>query len=474
MPRDPAELDPWTVPVPLRRSTFVPLRRADAALNLEVELGAIGVFFASRATRVGSADFQLLPDGAARGRLGAGRAVHFRGHYLKGVGRTPLAANWRVADDLRHATGHMFPSAAAREYLVTRYARARGVGDAIVPCEGVLLRPLPPGARADVLAPLQRDAIPAIDRRLQAISVKPSGFARLSNFTWALHQLDTSHAQIGELTLAFQRYLDPRVTVDPAACTPATMIAALAAAIERGFATFERSFAAGINWGYVDNNISADGRFLDLEVPTVLGGAALGVLHTDATATAARARDRWVGLDALDFARRAQIFVEDLAARLRFLAGSCAMQNPLARRFAAAIGEELDRAIPRTHRVRSPRALATWTAASVARTLDLDAHGRRELRAVIAARLRFVADQTDTELAGRLREVPLRLAIHAPGVRRHFRQPTWAPPLPPRAFERAAIYNEALDRVDAARSQDAMFDALRGAARAIDTLRGPA
>ncbi|MCE9572577.1 MAG: hypothetical protein K8W52_05425 [Deltaproteobacteria bacterium] len=467
MRRGPVELDPWMVPVPVRTSTFVPLDRAHAPMNLEVDLAAIGAFFSPRARQIAAADFQLLPDGVSRGRLGAGRAVHVRGHYLKGVGRTPLAANWRVADDARHATGHLFASAAVREYLVSRHAEARGIGDAIVPCTGVLFRPLPAGARPAIRAGLGSGPVPAIDLRFQAISVKPAGFARLSNFSWALHQLDVAHAHIVELMLLFQRYLDPTTPVDPAACTPTTMTAALVAAIDRGFANFERYFAAGVNWGYLDNNVTADGRFLDLEVPAVLGGPCLGVLHTAAGATGARASDRWVGLDALDFARRVQIFVEDLGSRLRFIAGSCAIQHAMVRQFAAALADELDRAIPRGHRVRSPRALATWTAASIARTLDLGATGRRALREVIDARQRYVADQTDGAIGGPLRDTPLRLAIHAPGVQRYLRQPTWAPPLSPGALEEATRYNDAVRRVDQARSIDELFAELRRARAAI-------
>ena len=40
-----ADLVHWAIPVPLRRSTFTPLHRKHAALDLEVDLGAIGAFF---------------------------------------------------------------------------------------------------------------------------------------------------------------------------------------------------------------------------------------------------------------------------------------------------------------------------------------------------------------------------------------------------------------------------------------------
>jgi hypothetical protein len=455
-----AEEEPWTIPVPVRSSTFVALHRADAAYNVEVDLGAVGAFFASPAKAVGFADFQLLPDGVSRGRLGAGRALQYRGHYLKGVGRTPLAANWRLSDDARHASGHLFPSAAARELLVSRYAAAHGLADAIVPCTGLLVRPLPARARAEVRASLPPGPVPAIDLRLQAISVKPGGFARLSNFTWALHQLEAAHRQLGELSLAMQRHLDPTATVAPRECTPRTVMDALARAIDRGFANFERYFAAGIHWGYIDNNLTADGRFLDLEVPAVLGGAALGV-HDDGPPGPRRASGRRVGLDAHDNGRRVRIFVEDLESRLRFLEGSCALQHPLVRRFAGALADELARALPRSHPVRSSRALARWTEASLTRALALGATARRRLRATIAARQRFVDEQVDAGLDGEVREVDLEIAIHAPGVQRRFRQPAWAPPASAASLEAAARYNAALIAVDATRSADELLGELR-------------
>lgn len=458
--------DPWTIPVPVRSSCFTPLDRAHARFNIEVDLGAIGAFFEPRADELGHADFQLLPDAGARGRLGAGRAVHYRGHYLKGVGRTPLAANWAFADDRRHATGHLFASAAVREYLISRFCEAHGLGDAIVPCTGVLVRPLPRGGRAAAIASMpRREPVPAIDLRFQAISVKPGGFARLSNVTWALHHPDVLHRQIAELALALQRVCDPSSPLDPSACSPRSVIAALAAAIERTLVHQDRYFAAGVHWGYLDNNITADGRFLDLEVPGVVGAASFGVLQGPGDAT--RAGGRWIGLEPLDVARRLGVFVEDLRARLAFLAGSSAMPHPLARRFAAELARELDAAVPRTHVIRSARAQRIRLEAGLAATLALGPRARASLRALIAARQRYVLDRTDAPVDVALRDVALDLAIHTPGVGLRFRQPAWAPAADDRALAIAAGYNAAVRRADAAPTIDRLFDDLRRGARAI-------
>jgi len=471
---DPAADVPWAIPVPVRTSTFTPLAREHARWNVEVDLGGIGAFFAPRAERIAFTDFQLLPEGVSRGRLGAGRGVHLDGHYLKGVGRTQLAANWRVDDDLRHATGHLFPSAAVREYLASRYAEACGLADTIVPCEGLLMRPLPRGARAQVKVGLPPGEIAPIDLRFQAISVKPAGFARLSNFTWALHQLEAAHRAIAEVAYAVERHLDPSRTVAPSACTPRSVIAALEVALERGLVTLERSFAAGLSWGYIDNNLTACGRALDLEGPTVFGGPVFGVRQDEPEPQPMRARDRWVGLDALDLARRAEIFVDDLAALLHFLATSNALQHPLARRFAAELGHELARTFPASHVIRSRRARVARVEASIAGTLDLGARGRRALRRVIAARDAYVADQTDAAIDGALIEPPIRLALHAPGVRRRFRYPAWAPPPSAAAIERASVFNDGLERIEQSRTIDELYAELRRASAAVERATAPA
>jgi hypothetical protein len=470
MRRFPHSSDPWTIPVPVAPSTFRALRQAHAGCNVEVDLGAIGAFFAPRAERIAHADFQLLPDGQPRGRLGAGRAVYYRGHYLKGVGRTPLAANWRLPGDRRHASGHLLPTAAIREYLVSRYVEARGAGDSIVPSTGILLRRLPSGGRAAVLRSLPRPfqvPLSPLDVRFQAISVKPDDFARPSNFTWALHQLEPLHRQVGELALAMHGYFDPRIEISPAACTPRSMVEALAAALVRGFTNCGRYLAAGVHWGFIDNNFSADGRFLDLEVPVVVGPGVFGVVQYDRAATPTRAGDHWIGLEALGFARRARLFVEDLRARLDFLVRTRALQNGFARLFAQEIVRELDRALPRSHLVRSTRAQGRWAHDLIAGPLELGTTGRRALAQVIAARLRWLADQTDAAVGGVPAPVALDLAAYTPGARPYLRVPAWAPPPPPAALALAQGWNDAVTTVDQTRTIDGCFAALRQATRAI-------
>src|SRR5262249_42246122 len=157
---------------------------------------------------------------------------------------------------------------------------------------------------------------------------------------------------------------------------PSRFAAALTAGIERGFQNCRRYMAAGVHWGVVDNNFTADGRFLDLEVPVVLGGPAFGVLQKNARPEAVSAASRWVGLEAVGYAHTVRLFVEDALARLKFLVASRALQNALVRRFAVETVRELERAMPPSHLSRSPRALLKWVFDSIAGPLQLGVVGR--------------------------------------------------------------------------------------------------
>ena len=138
------------MPVPVRRSDFVALRRRHDPLNVEVDLGAIEAF-STTARRLPPedllyCDLQAGPD-AHRLRLGSGRSGFYRGWYLKGIGRTPLAGNWNLPAERLHNSGALLASAAIRERVASLYLEAAGAGGSIVPCEGLLIRPLPRALR---------------------------------------------------------------------------------------------------------------------------------------------------------------------------------------------------------------------------------------------------------------------------------------------------------------------------------------
>lgn len=459
------------LPVAMKRSNFVSLHPTDAHCNVEVDPAGAGAYFAPRPELLGHADHQLICDGNTRGRLGSGRAVFFRGRYLKGVGRTPLAANWCVAGEERHSSGHLLPTAAAREYLVSRCLESLGCGDAIVACTGLLARPLPPGGNRAVMASMPHpldEEMADIDLRCQAISVKRGGFARLSNYTWSLHHLEGRADHLGELTLRFHRRLCPEAHVAEEDCTPRRFVADLEAAIERGFDNCRRFLAAGVSWGFVDNNFVADGRFLDLEVPVVLGGATFGMLSNTRSPAGVRAGSRWAGLEVVGFAHNVRLFLADLRARLSFLIAVPVLYAPIVRRFAAAIVRELDRVFTASHIARSPRALARWTEQMVGDALALGPGARRRLRELVAARVRYFAANVDCDLGPMALHVEsVRLAQYIPGMRLYFHRPDWVPPLPAEALERAARWNTGLEIVDGAHSLDDWFACIRQAGQAL-------
>src|SRR5205823_66343 len=76
---------PWTVPIPVRRSTFVSLRREHADFNVEIDLARIGAFkVAERALHddeVLYADLQDASEYSLWRCLGAGRSGFHRDKY---------------------------------------------------------------------------------------------------------------------------------------------------------------------------------------------------------------------------------------------------------------------------------------------------------------------------------------------------------------------------------------------------------
>src|SRR6185295_6840274 len=91
----------WQFPVPIKPSGFVPLSPEWKPWNIETDLSAVRSFeFTKKAPRdLLWFDYHTTLDGNARGRLGSGRGGTYRGYYLKGIGRTPAAANWNDAED---------------------------------------------------------------------------------------------------------------------------------------------------------------------------------------------------------------------------------------------------------------------------------------------------------------------------------------------------------------------------------------
>jgi hypothetical protein len=280
---------PWMIPVPVRASRFVPLAREHARFNVETFPGGLGPFSAHEgpaSTELLYCDLQDNPDVSFRGRLGSGRTGVYGGKYLKGAGRTPLAGNWADPGDLYHHTGHLRASGAVREFLISVYLEAKGCGDAINACEGVLLAP-----RAEALGGYLRSRAAEganpwrSDLELQGITIKAAGFTRYSNFIWLANHLDLYRSQ-GATSTSFTRFLRQlTLAIDPGRApgeaTPETIAAAFTRSVDRGLDSLHRFWRLGLSWASLHNNFSVDGRFLDLEAPVLLGAPLLGVIEAE-------------------------------------------------------------------------------------------------------------------------------------------------------------------------------------------------
>jgi hypothetical protein len=411
-------------------------------------IGAFGAFDARPSEELLHADMQILPASNQLGRLGAGRGGLYRGVYLKGVGRTPLAANWNMADDWAHHTGHLLASAAVREYLVSRYIAARGMEDTINGCQGVLLRPLSPKLRTyngEV-----RGALPA-NHAAQGMTLR-GGPARFSNFLWLCCNLNfyTRRARNG-LVSFFELLIG---SLDPAK--------------EHDY------WQLGVTFNSVPNNFTMDGRFHDLDNAMFLGGPLLGVLlDHDVDET-----DLPVPGDVGDFALPCGFEVFDAIRHVRqcyrFLVSRLSaileMDIALAKReveFIRGVVSALRARFERGHILFSDRRLQQTVLGWFQGELDLPSASIRVARALIEANCAFRLRAKPVTMRFRLRRPSLALARQA-----DFRTPRLhlfdVPPPRDRVLEDAAFLNDLLNKIDRLSDVDALLAATSDAATQIE------
>ena len=350
---------PWMVPLPgVKANDFRSLHPEHRGLGMITDLARIAPF--RRATSVEStapmlwSDLQTRPEGNAHNWIGSARSAVYEGHYLKGVGRTSLALQWNDRSDLLHTSGVLHTSSALREYFISVFAQEMGLEHAIVPCVGLLVRPMPAELRGYERAIVRQLAIAGaalpsetrVDDCIQAISVKPASFARMSNITWyCLH----AARRDGESFLAgFMRHFWRGLGGDPqrAGRVDAGELAALFyAKVDAGVENLLVAWELGLDWGSLGNNFSLDGRFLDLETPTVFRAPFLGV-ETDAMEarrpTISVRSERLPGLAAWHYAMQCRIFVRTILARLREHVGSVYPSNRAAGAFVAQVTEAFE------------------------------------------------------------------------------------------------------------------------------------
>jgi hypothetical protein len=273
----PPWLLPWNVPTPLAPAEgYASIPTGYEHLAQETHPAAASSFEvpARKEEQVLWSDLQDPLFGSWK-HIGSGRSGFFANKYLKGIGRTALATNWARGEDAYHASGHLFASGGIREYLISVYLEAVGLGDRIVPCEAVLLRRLPEALKRGLQAHYASASGPAIlpiDLELQAISVKPAGFARMSNLVWFANRLRLYADDAPACAWFAQEYALPEgARNEESKRTPDSVAAALEGAVDRTLDAFAEFFRHGVYWGSVANNFTLDGRFLDLELPTLVG-----------------------------------------------------------------------------------------------------------------------------------------------------------------------------------------------------------
>jgi hypothetical protein len=342
---------PWNVPVPLRKESFVPLFSEHAECNVSVDLSKIEAYGCRREARAAEtllqSDLQTNLCSHITNRLGSGRSGFYRGWYLKGVGRTPLAANWNSQDHL-HNTGHLAASSAIREYVASVYLDELGCSDSIVSCVGLLLAELKPELRdfLEILySNISGSALPQVDHYVQAITVKEGQFARWSNFIWLLHHLAPGGVDKGRTSLAtFAELIVEALTPQDGAVPshdelqPETIVDLLWETVMRACRNFRCWFSRGVWWGSFTNNLTIDGRFLDLELPTIMGGPFVGFLSTEGLMDEPAHESGSIGTELFYYLAQTKIACAEMA---RVLSKLPLGFDPIEREFAAELANEI-------------------------------------------------------------------------------------------------------------------------------------
>jgi hypothetical protein len=466
----------WTVPVPVKRSRFAAMDPSHDVHNVETDLAAIVPFALDPARPTPPllhADLQTLPFWNAERRLGSGRAGCHQGAYLKGVGRTPLAANWADPDDRYHGTGHMLPSAAVREYLVSRALDARGAGHTIVPCVGLLAAELerPGDAMLAAMLPAAVGRFATADHRMQALTVKPADFARLSNFLWAFCHLGAP-TELGPLLHRWHHYLLPpeQRTGRASATSPEAIATALAASVERATTHFGQWVDAGVYWGSLSNNLTADGRFLDLEVPMLLLRPFFGVVCEDASSWNA---SNWFGLEVFSYLRETQAFVTALRERVRFLAQHVFVRG-VGHEFLGELALELDEQLGEEHILWSRDAIVDAATAAVVDALGLDGARAQAVRGIAERQYAFTFEDARPDWSDLdMRRLDVRFAPPEPGRERACAYPAFLHGIVNEGLDAGRLYNDGLRWIDASATPAELFERTRTIAVQVDDVLSP-
>lgn len=389
----------WHAPVPVKAGRFTALHSRHQIFNVQTDLSQIDTFGTTPTTPEEAlwADLQLNPDCNGLGRLGSGRAGVYRERYLKGMGRTTLAANWLDSGDRYHNSGHQLTSAAVREYLVSVLLDALGIADSIVPCEGVLVGPIDPRLDGFLATTFIDDDtnvqcfLPP-DSTCQAVSIKGAEFARASNILWLLAQvgLDNGAIQLPHVFSALAHHLPARPT---SATTARAVVARLGAAVERGLQHFKTYLEHGIYWGSYHNNITLDGRFLDLEVATILGGPTLAVVTGKLKSGQRSGLEQGdlrqcAGLEVVHYVHHMRAFIRLLGRMLGMILDEHRTLTPSTREYAVQFLDALKEQFSPQHLLESDDKLTQLIMSWTTESCGLDAATQAIVKRLVAQRLR--------------------------------------------------------------------------------------
>ena len=458
----------WNIPIPVQTSQFQSLHSIHKNLNIETELARLTPFHYHQKLdeNIMMSDLQTNCDTNVQNRLGSGRSGFYKGKYLKGVGRTLLAGNWNNVIDNYHNSGHLLASAGLKEYFVSLYFKKSQKEDTIVSCEGLLLKKLPNSLKNFVgTAITQNFHKPlSMDKQFQAITVKDGNFARFSNLTWYLDHPLTGFNRAEEYIGQFFHYLhifsDPtNINVE---MTPTNIAKRFTAAITRAIHNFKTYHQLGVYWGSYHNNFTIDGRFLDLEVPSLIGFPAFGVLYNkNRSAKFSNHRfENVVGLEVFSYIYQARYFVKYLFQRLEFLCDNHFRGNSKALQFTKEFLRELARQLQKNHLLMQKDKLLTWTHTMLIESHDLSKLQSNQLRHFIEVQYsKFFEKPMKCRYEWNLKPVPIQYAKPEPALEVSFLTPSFMQPSKD-TIDFTQDLNQSLMNLESQKSIDKLFSKL--------------
>jgi hypothetical protein len=370
----------WLFPVPVRQSSFQASAQRWAAYNVEVANSLIPVFsFDASATKgpILFYDYQTQLEPNPYGQLGSGRGGIYLGRYIKGVGRTPAAANWSRPEDRYHGSGHLSVASALRERLITVVLSSRGLRNSIVPCETLLLRSLTSAEQSQVRRGKTSSdpSFSPADGHLCALTVKPANFARPANFVFALNNFGGGRRFLGELFLDFERYLRPPEDRNRMEGAPDEIARAMEDSFFQALENFEAFARAGLLWVFIRGNFTLDGRFADLETPHFFGSPFVGIRTADP-----KYAPQFLGFEEFYLIRHWRHFVQWFHARLEFLCTPGLLPKGISHLFLKQLQKKVTARFPPNHLLFKDSEIQRRATLNLSRELHLNSSARTRLQ----------------------------------------------------------------------------------------------